>query len=54
VWEVERYVPVFVRGGERGEVRGLIDGVDRYMELLKDSRVRGYLWDQQNYVVKES
>lgn len=24
--------------------------IDRYFELLKDSKVRGYLFEQQNYV----
>jgi len=27
---------------------------DRYMELLKDSKVRGYLFEQQNYIPKEA
>ncbi|MCJ1280868.1 hypothetical protein MMC17_002843 [Xylographa soralifera] len=27
---------------------------DRYLELLKDSKVRGYLFEQQNYIPKES
>ena len=28
--------------------------VERYFELLKESKVRGYLFAQQNYVPKES
>ena len=31
----------------------LMCGVERYFELLKDARVRGYLFEQQNYVPKE-
>ncbi|MCJ1249155.1 hypothetical protein MMC30_006378 [Trapelia coarctata] len=27
---------------------------ERYLELLKESKVRGYLFQQQNYVPKES
>jgi len=27
---------------------------ERYMELLKESKVRGYLFQQQNYVPKDS
>ncbi|MCJ1301892.1 hypothetical protein MMC08_004693 [Hypocenomyce scalaris] len=27
---------------------------DRYLELLKESRVKGYLFEQQNYVPKDS
>ncbi|MCJ1401936.1 hypothetical protein MMC11_005153 [Xylographa trunciseda] len=27
---------------------------DRYLELLKDSKVRGYMFEMQNYVPKES
>ena len=28
--------------------------IDRYLELLKDSKVRGYLFEQQNYIPKAS
>jgi len=27
-------------------------GIERYLELLKDSKIRGYLFEQQNYVPK--
>ncbi|MCJ1312851.1 hypothetical protein MMC25_006527 [Agyrium rufum] len=27
---------------------------ERYFELLKESKVRGYLFEQQNYITKES
>lgn len=26
---------------------------ERYMELLKESKIRGYIFDQQNYVPKD-
>jgi len=26
--------------------------LERYMELLKESKIRGYIFDQQNYVPK--
>jgi len=31
-----------------------VNGVvtERYMELLKESKVRGYLFEQQNYIPK--
>jgi hypothetical protein len=28
--------------------------VDRYFELLKDAKVKGYLFEQQNYIPKDS
>ncbi len=28
--------------------------LERYFELLKEAKVRGYLFEQQNYVPKES
>ncbi|KAI9676574.1 MAG: hypothetical protein M1817_000733 [Caeruleum heppii] len=27
---------------------------ERYFELLKDAKIKGYLFEQQNYVTKES
>jgi hypothetical protein len=27
--------------------------IERYFELLKESKVKGYLFEQQNYVPKE-
>lgn len=29
-------------------------GVERYLELLKNAKVKGYLFEQQNYWSKES
>jgi hypothetical protein len=27
---------------------------ERYLELLKESKIRGYLWEQGNYAAKSS
>jgi len=32
------------------EANGVVP--ERYMELLKESKVRGYLFEQQNYIPK--
>jgi len=38
--------------GEFGSMQA--DGlIERYFEALKDAKVRGYLFEQQNYVSKE-
>ena len=44
LWGIE--LADFFSGGGWG-------GLERYFELLKESRVRGYLFEQQNYVPKE-
>ena len=50
------------RGDEGGEKGGRLNGreswlmcpvIDRYFELLKESKVKGYLFQQQNYVPKD-
>lgn len=31
-----------------------VDGIDRYFEQLKHAKIKGYLFQQRNYVPKES
>jgi hypothetical protein len=38
----------------KGIVRDIANGcVERYFELLKDAKVKGYLFAQQNYIEKQ-
>ena len=36
-----------------GELMVFLWAVERYFELLKEAKVRGYLFEQRNYVPKE-
>ena len=38
----------------RGAMADASVTIERYFELLKESKVRGYLFAQQNYIPKES
>lgn len=67
MWSSERYVKQLQRGLEEcslpyslfWQFNFVILGADcssdaeRYFELLKESKVRGYLFEQQNYIPKE-
>ena len=49
VWEVERRVML----SDHCESFSLTESAERYLQLLPEAKIRGYLFEQQNYVPKE-
>jgi hypothetical protein len=49
--QVEGVDPRGAEGLKQDE--GWFEATEKYLDMMKHSRVRGYLWEQQNYVPKE-